>query len=230
LPPDQAAPRKGFPLTIDDQPVTASEVAEVEREGRAVSAERQTLFSDAVIAIAITLLALELPLPEGVTNAALWEAAKADHADYLAFLISFVVIWAHWAGHHRLFRYVTGFDARLGTLNTLWLFMQVVTPFATKVIAGEGAFQYRFGFYALVQAASSVLFAMMVLHIRSAGLYKRATPPRVFSGALTQSWVLVAAFGLSIPLSYVTHYSWLAWIAVPVVGGQAARLRSRDRA
>jgi uncharacterized membrane protein len=221
-------------LAVDDRAngntVTDSEVAEAEREGRAVSAERQTLFSDAVIAIAITLLALELPVPGGTTNSELWQHAVDDHAEFLAFLISFLVIWAHWAGHHRVFRYVTGFDNRLGTLNTIWLFLQVIIPFATKVISGEGAFQVRFGFYALIQAASSVVFAAMITHIRRAGLYKRATPMEVFSTGTRRSWIFVAAFLVSIPLSYVTDYSWLAWIIVPQLGGRVLRLRDRGRA
>lgn len=220
-------------MTAENQPgteVTEEEVREVVREGRAVSAERQTLFSDAVIAIAITLLALELPTPEGTTNSELWHSAVADHAEYLAFLLSFLVIWAHWAGHHRVFRYIQGFDTRLGTLNSIWLFLQVITPFATKVISGDGAFQARFGFYALIQAVSSIVFAAMIVHIRSAGLYKRATPTEVFAGGVTRSWILATGFLVSIPLSFVTHYSWVAWILVPLLGGQALRLRDRGRA
>jgi uncharacterized membrane protein len=213
-----------------DVGVTESEVADVEREGMANSAERQTLFTDAVIAIAITLLALELPAPEGLTNHELWESALSSHAEYLAFLISFFVILAHWSGHHRIFRYVTGFDTRLGMLNSLWLFLQVVTPFAQKVIAGDGAFQVRFGFYALVQAASSVVFVLMIRHIRSAGLHKRGTPMGVFRSSMTRSWVFIVAFLLSIPLSLVTDWSWLSWLLVPLLSRPLLARRNRGRA
>ena len=58
----------------------AAEEMEAEREGRMIAAERQTLFSDAVIAIAITLLALELPVPEGATDAELLRSAIADRS------------------------------------------------------------------------------------------------------------------------------------------------------
>ena len=81
-----------------------------EADPRAVAAERMTFFADAVIAIAITLLALELPVPRGVdikTNAQLWSALAEGRQEYLAFLISFVVIGTHWSAHHRIFRYVT---------------------------------------------------------------------------------------------------------------------------
>src|SRR3954452_23319670 len=70
------------------------------------SAERLVFFSDAVVAIAITLLALELPVPTGDTNAAVWHSLGDHLGEYLAFLISFAVIGSHWFGHHQLFRYL----------------------------------------------------------------------------------------------------------------------------
>jgi len=213
-------------LATDDQPGAE---AEAEREGRMIAAERQTLFSDAVIAIAITLLALELPVPEGATNAELLRSAVADRGEYLAFLISFVVIWAHWSGHHRTFRYVTGFDQPLSVLNGVWLLMQVITPFATKVISGDDAYQVRFGFYAVIQGVASIIFAAMVLHMRRAGLYRPGTPAHVFETGLMRSWLLAAAFLVSIPVSLLTQYSWICWIVVPLIGGRVFHLLRRGR-
>src|SRR4051794_8977616 len=80
---------------------------------RAVAAERLTFFADAVIAIAITLLALELPTPLGSTNHELLESVGEHQGEYIAFLISFVVIGAHWSGHHRVFRHVESIGGRL---------------------------------------------------------------------------------------------------------------------
>jgi uncharacterized membrane protein len=203
--------------------------AEVVREGRVIAAERQTLFSDAVIAIAITLLALELPVPEGVTNAQLWDAARENRPEYIAFLISFVVIWAHWAGHHRIFRYVTSFDPRLGRLNILWLLLQVLTPFASKVISGDDAYQARFGFYALIQALASLIFMAMIWWIRRAKLYRPGTPMHEFDAQIFVSASLVVAFLISIPLSFVTENSWVAWIVVPMLRGFLVRIRGISR-
>jgi len=59
-------------------------------ESDARAAERLTFFSDAVIAIAITLLAIELPLPEGHSVHAFWHSVKNDAGHYAAFLISFI--------------------------------------------------------------------------------------------------------------------------------------------
>jgi uncharacterized membrane protein len=57
-----------------------------------VAAERVIFFSDAVVAIAITLLALGLPLPKGSSNTAVWHSLLAGRDAYIAFLISFAVI------------------------------------------------------------------------------------------------------------------------------------------
>src|SRR6476661_6883912 len=80
--------------------------AEVERS----AAERLTFFTDAVAAIALTLLAIELPVPEGFSPAELWQSVGENSYEYLAFAISFVVIAAHWSTHHDLFRWVVRVD------------------------------------------------------------------------------------------------------------------------
>lgn len=97
-------------------------------EIHAVSAERLTFFGDAVVAIALTLLALELPVPEGSTNSEMWHSATSHRESYLAFMISFVVIAAHWRAHHRVFRYVTATNSRLTSYTMYWLLTLVITP------------------------------------------------------------------------------------------------------
>ncbi|MFF7469188.1 TMEM175 family protein [Streptomyces sp. NPDC008092] len=208
-------------MTISTEQVPSEDV-----ETRAAAAERLTFFGDAVIAIALTLLALELPVPEGSTNSALLRSAWADRAGYLAFLISFVVIAAHWRAHHRVFRYVTALNGRLTSLTVYWLLLLVITPFATDVISGHGAFQVRFVFYATVQFAACVLFLLMVREIRRAGLHRTDAPAEAFSLVTRRSATAAAAFLVSVPISFLTAYAYLCWILIPVIGPSAlARLR-----
>lgn len=186
-----------------------------EVDKRVVSAERLTVFIDAVIAIALTLLALDLPVPTGATNGGMLRSALDHHEEYLAFAISFWVIGAHWNAHHQIFRHVTSLGGRLTGLTMLWLFMQVVTPFATRVITGDGAFQARFGFYAVVQVLADLLFALMLREVQREKLYGPATPPGLFRRAYIRDGGLIIGFAVSIPVSFVTSYSWLCWIAMP---------------
>src|SRR5438270_10549486 len=175
----------------------------VDAEVRAIAAERLTFFADAVIAIAITLLALDLPEPTGGTNAEVLQWVAGHRAHYIAFLISFLVVGAHWSGHHRVFRYVTTLGGRLSAFTVYWLLMQVLTPFATKVLTGDGAFQVRFTFYALVQGTAGVLFLCMLREIRRHHLYRPDTPPRMLANAGFRTVASSGAVLVSIPLAFI---------------------------
>src|ERR1051325_2954560 len=138
---------------------------EPEHEARVVAPERLTTFVDAVIAIALTLLALDLPVPVGDTTDAMLGSMAEHGKEYLAFAISFVVIAAHWRAHHEIFRHVRSVSSRLTSLTLTWLFRQVVVPFATRVITADGAFAPRFSFYAIVQVLASASFALIIREI-----------------------------------------------------------------
>jgi uncharacterized membrane protein len=69
-------------------------MAEDDQELTSRGVERLIFFSDAVVAIAITLLALDLPVPEGGNVHLFWTSVKRNDGHYVAFLISFMVIAA----------------------------------------------------------------------------------------------------------------------------------------
>jgi uncharacterized membrane protein len=200
-----------------------------------ISAERLIFFSDAVVAIAITLLALGLPTPpisagsEHDIAAALW--ARPYRLDYLAFLISFIVIGSHWRSHHRLFRYVARLDQRLIGLNLAWLLMIVIIPFATRLLAGDGGFGVRFGVYAVVQVLIMVIFLLMSRHIRSRSLLRvhpGPTEPTYDDAALL---TVAAMFAISIPVAFVSsvgQWAFAFWVASSPAVKVVRRLRERQ--
>ncbi|MGW3964258.1 TMEM175 family protein [Amycolatopsis sp. NPDC005003] len=196
-------------------------------ESRAIAAERLTFFSDAVVAIAITLLALELPLPEGATSAELLRSLGHHQSEYVSFLISFIVIGGHWRAHHRLFNHVTTLGGGLARLTFGWLLMQVIMPFATKVIAEDGAFEFRFVFYALVQVVALTLFLLMARQIQRNHLYRADTPPELFGAVYRGIGAMAAAFAVSIPVAFFTHWAYACWIVVPLVVNLLSRFRRR---
>jgi uncharacterized membrane protein len=202
---------------------------QAESEGAALAAERIMLFTDAVVAIAITLLALDLPVPEGDTNTQLLRSAAADRPSYLSFLISFLVIWGHWSGHRQAFRFVSRFDRLLATLNGLWLLMLVVMPFATRVLSGDGAFQARFGFYAAIQTLTNGIFVLMMWRVRQAQLYRDGAPPQRFRRETVTSGVVAGAFLVSIPVAFVTEWAYLCWAAAPLLTTLTLRVPRRTR-
>ncbi|MFI9450145.1 TMEM175 family protein [Amycolatopsis sp. NPDC052450] len=194
------------------------------------AAERLTVFVDAVIAIALTLLALDLPIPHGDTTAAMLSSISAHGNEYVAFALSFVVISAHWRAHHEIFPHVRSLNGRLISLTLGWLFMQVLMPFATRVITAEGAFPLRFSLYAMVQVLASASFALIIREIRREHLYRTDGPPRVFAQSLTRSICLAAVFGVSIPVSFVTENAgaYLCWLVAPIALAIARRVQDRE--
>jgi uncharacterized membrane protein len=184
---------------------------------RAIAAERLTFFADAVMAIAITLLALNLTLPSGTTNGEMLRSFLANRDEYLAFLVSFLVIAAHWRAHHAIFRYVTHLDGHLVGLTIAWLFAQVIVPFATRVLTGNGAFQFRFGFYSAVEMLAFISFVLMVREVQRKHLYRDNIPPTLFRHSYIRLLGFAAGFALSIPVSFFTGWSYLFWVAGPVV-------------
>lgn len=196
------------------------------------TADRLIFFSDAVVAIAITLLALDLPVPVGVTASEFWRSARHNSGEYLAFLISFVVIAVTWGHHHSVFRYAARTDARFRTYNMAWLLTIVLNPFATRMLATEGRDSLatgalRFGFYAVLQVLSGLAFLAMTHRMVSRHLQAPDTPPNLVSQVDWETGALILSFGASIPLFFVTRYAWLLWIFVPPLLGQIRRRRAR---
>jgi uncharacterized membrane protein len=97
--------------------------------------ERMILFSDAVFAIAITLLVIELKVPH-FEEAELTEGkllSKLAHMipQFIGFILSFMFIGIYWTVHHRLFGYVVNYTPKLLRLNLFFLFAVVLMPFST---------------------------------------------------------------------------------------------------
>ena len=102
--------------------------------------DRLVNFSDATVAIAITLLIL--PLVDAATHIG-GEPFDAFFAKYqweiLAFVVSFAVIARFWVVHHRIFESVRAYSSALVWANFLWLFSIVIIPFTANVLSnGSG--------------------------------------------------------------------------------------------
>lgn len=97
--------------------------------------ERLILFSDAVFAIAITLLVIEIKIPEfphdTVTDAQIGHALTELIPKFIGFLVSFLLIGQYWIVHHRMFGYVVNFTGRLIWLNIFFLLTVALMPFST---------------------------------------------------------------------------------------------------
>ena len=114
--------------------------------------ERLVFFSDAVFAIAITLLVLDIRLPSGADladNHQLLLLLAGLWHKYLAYFLSFWVIGLSWISHHRKFLHIQRVDNPLLFLNLLMLMMIAFIPFPTAVVSENTNFTAT-AFYALI--------------------------------------------------------------------------------
>jgi len=98
--------------------------------------ERLVFFSDAVIAIAITLLALELKVTPAGPHLTFADIGNAWH-QFAAFFLSFIIIAVFWVNHHRFFVYIKAIDSRLMIYNICWLLFIVLLPFTSSLTSND---------------------------------------------------------------------------------------------
>lgn len=183
------------------------------------AAERMTFFSDAVVAIAITLLAIELPVPSGATTAEFLASLREGWFEYLAFLISFAVIANHWAAHHRVFRYVRRADPPVVALNLFWLLLVVLTPFLTRILTEGDVGFVQFAMYAVAQAAQLSTFAVMLAVLARRGWLAPDAPRSLTVRGWARSLAIAAGFLLSLPcFLLVGRWAFAVWALVPALG------------
>lgn len=113
--------------------------------------ERLILFTDAVFAIAITLLAIEIRFPEMhrlPSDADIWRGLFELLPKFFGFLIGFAIIAQYWTAHHRIFRFVRNYDMKLLWLNILFLLPIVLMPFSSGLFSSYGIVRAAFSIYA----------------------------------------------------------------------------------
>ncbi len=121
-------------------------------------------FSDGVFAIAITLLVLEISVPEAAFED-LWSGIAHQWPSYLAYVTSFLTIGGIWAAHHGIFRRLQYANQRLMLLNLLLLMAVAFLPFPTKLMAeaihDEGAARASVIFYGGTLLVISLLLSAL---------------------------------------------------------------------
>lgn len=126
--------------------------------------ERLLFFSDAVFAIAITLLAIDINAPDLPAGAARDELPRRvfDLAPAIAaYVISFLVIGRYWIAHHRLFHYIVRYDGRLLWLNLLFLLAIGFLPFPPDLLSRYGDTPFAAACYAASLAVVGLLLAAL---------------------------------------------------------------------
>lgn len=171
--------------------VTDEELRVREIEG----VKRVAAISDGVFAIAMTLLVLDLHLPDtdSIRSSADLRSALTLWSDYGAYALSFLVIALYWENHWRAFKRLLRIDRAALWLNMLLLLGIGFVPFPTSVLSDYGEYGSATAFYAATLGAIGFVWALFWMHAVQSGMlapndkksgedwaYEAFFPPLVF--------------------------------------------------
>ena len=118
-----------------DTPPPARDRPRYERHSTGLEFDRFVFFSDAVFAIAMTLLVVGIGVPSVAENG-LPHALRDKQPEIISFFVSFIVIGNYWLAHHRFIAHLAAISTRFMTINLVYLAAIAFTPFPTA-LAGK---------------------------------------------------------------------------------------------
>jgi len=195
--------------------------------------DRLLAFSDGVFAVAITLLVIDIHLPEmpmQSDDAALLQALSGMGQKLFVFAFTFIILGMSWLGHHRKFTYIDRVDGRLLWMNLLYLLTICLVPFASSSLAAFGSSRFAFALYAGVMALTDMLSAGLSAYgLREPFVSERSgTGPALrrdmvlsplFAGALFMVGAAIASVGM------VRLAHWTLILIVPAMAFVGSRTR-----
>ncbi len=187
--------------------------------------DRIVNLSDGVFAIAITLLVLDIrvpDIPENLVATELPAALLALWPKYLGYFLSFVGISTFWVIHHSIFRPIRSYDRVLLYLNFLFLMVVAFVPFPTSLLGEYGNYQLPVAVYAATLATGRLLLtAIHWYSTRDDRLLREAPDPRTARFFLIRGLTIPAIFLLSIGISFFSVsaaiWTWFIMLAVDAV-------------
>jgi len=196
--------------------------------------DRVLFFSDAVFAIAITLLVVDLRVPDVVPSAS--HQLYSARYRILGFAISFLVIGLFWMGHHRLFRYITALDRSLIFLNLVFLGTIAFLPYPTSLLFASSTRQPAATvFYAVCVATAGLVELVIWLYAtRARGLVTASVSPAIRRAEIAQLLPTPVVFGLSIPVAFaapgLAPFTWILLLPIGRLLPRIMRVKDNGRA
>ena len=196
--------------------------------------DRIVNFSDAVFAIVITLLVLDIRVPH-IPPALVSQELPGRILDlspkFLSYAISFLVIAIYWQAHHRVFRPIRSYDTTLLWLNILFLMAISFLPFPTSLLGEYAGEQLSVTIYAANAATASLLLVSISWYATSG--HRLVAPDSVDDEAerlqRMQALAVPAVFLLSIAISFFSPMAAMySWLLLAVTDPIIRRVRSRQ--
>jgi uncharacterized membrane protein len=194
--------------------------------------DRIVNLSDGVFAIAITLLVLDIrvpDIPQNMVSSQLPGALLSLWPKYLSYVLSFVGISAFWLIHHSIFRPIRSYDRVLLYLNFMFLMVVAFLPFPTSLLGEYGDRQLPVAIYAATLAVGRLLLtALHWYSTRDDRLLDEPQDPATVRFFLVRGLTIPAIFLLSIVVSFLSvSVAICTWLVMLVVDSVVIRRRFR---
>jgi uncharacterized membrane protein len=196
--------------------VTAEEGASAPEVG--LGTERVEAFSDGVIAVIITIMALELKAPATASLSSLGNRFPA----LLVYVLSFSLVGIYWNNHHHLFRAARRISGAVMWANLHLLFWLSLIPFLTEWIGNEHAHPLPAASYGVVNLMAAIAYTILVQAIIRAD--KKGSVISQAIGSDVKGKVSLAMFAIAIPLAFASP-----WISYALYAGVAVMWVVPDR-
>jgi uncharacterized membrane protein len=199
--------------------------------------ERIVFFSDAVMAIAITLLAIDIRVPEinpSVAATELPAQLTAITPNLLTFFISFIVIGIYWISHHRYLGYIKRYDTRLMLLNLIFLFFIACMPFVASLLGRFSPVPIALIIYTLAVAALGFSMALIWLYAsKNHRLIEASLDAGTIRTINIRLFIAPLMFVVAVPFAYVSPTAviivwWLSPLAVVLTSRILTKKRTKQ--
>jgi uncharacterized membrane protein len=221
---------------VDDNPPPGETVAQKQHRifGHGRDTGRIEYFTDAVIAIAMTLLVLDIKLPKLGHDESIFHALGRSWEQFFAYALSFLIIALNWVFHHRRFRAIVRYDTILIWINLAFLLFIAIVPFPTSLLAEVGTSADTIALYVGTLAVIGLLGAACWWYAHRAGLMSTTIDRSLYVYILGSNLISPVVFVLAIPFAYALQAlridtSWALWfLLLNWVGARVwDRLRGR---
>jgi uncharacterized membrane protein len=194
--------------------------------------DRLLALTDGVVAIALTLLVLQLQVPAAkdfdVNSAGqLWHALGVDGSELISYLVSFVVIAQFWLVHHRILRTMRGHSEGLAWRNFAFLLALTLMPFTSDLLGRFSDNPLAVTFFAVNLVAISLSTQWIYIYASGHNLLdeERRSRYEEIVGRV-RSLLTVGVASLAVILAWtdtrLSRYVWLLFLVVPLVGSRIA--------
>jgi uncharacterized membrane protein len=194
----------------------------IKRRDSVMKKERIEMLSDGVFAIVMTLLVLDIKLPESeerISNAALWQQLSQVTPSLTSYFLSFIVLAVFWQAHHALYHFVVGSANRqLLQFNMLYLSFLSLIPFSAKLLGMHPDVPLALRCYGLnILAIAAVNILMMAYVLRTPEIRNERLPPKIARQGRVRLWLNVLFSVLGIAATWLSLPLAIALFAFPVL-------------